>query len=191
MPPCATSNRPGLFSTAPVNALLNVPKQFAFEQVFVQRTAVHANKRTICAHLLSLCTAFAMTSFPVPVSPMRRTCARSGRGKADKAINVLHGRRACQLFRAAAARIAHFLASSPCFRERKRRLLAANCFGEEIGYHRMPDDATPIARKLSKKNSKRFGGGEERYASGRYNIQSPEYFNVHSSRMIGSTDSTM
>ena len=67
----------GLVVDRPGEGPLDVAEQFAFQQAFAQGAAVDADIGAV-GRRLSLCTARAMTSLPVPVSPTSRTLAVVG-----------------------------------------------------------------------------------------------------------------
>ena len=117
VPPWAASNRPVLLSTAPVNAPLTWPNsslssRFSCSAPQLTRTYGPSDRR------LSLWTALAMTSLPVPVSPMSRTLAERARPAGPGGRPPAWPGR-CPRSRAAAARSAPFEAYVPASWERK------------------------------------------------------------------------
>ena len=81
VPPWAASKRPGLLSIAPVNAPLTCPKSSLssrFSCNAPQLTRMYGPSD----RLLRLWMALAMTSLPVPVSPISSTLAVRGAARA-------------------------------------------------------------------------------------------------------------
>ena len=72
MPPCAISKRPGLSLIAPVKAPRSWPKSSVSIRVSEKSAQLTATKGW-WRRVLSWCSTLAMTSLPVPLSPMMIT----------------------------------------------------------------------------------------------------------------------
>ncbi len=77
MPPSASSNRPSLRPIAPVNEPFSWPKSSDSRSVS-DRAAQFTLMNGLSARGDSSCSAWAMSSLPVPDSPRMRTVARVG-----------------------------------------------------------------------------------------------------------------
>jgi hypothetical protein len=77
LPPSATSNRPGLVTTAPVKAPFMWPKS-SLSRRFSDRTAQSTGTKGRSLRRLLKWIARAISSVPVPLSPVMRTVLTVG-----------------------------------------------------------------------------------------------------------------